>query len=659
MSEAFRFLNEYGDLSRLPLFNQPTYAATPAACRLRHAWSSRRLPVSADVDWAIVSALRAQASEQLSQAVAADRSRLDKAAQQELGRSIVLDLIESAMADAGRCRPRRVESGPPAGDARRPSSTPSSGSDDSSRSSTTTGIENIIIVGHDNVLLELIDGSLVDGPPVADSDQELIDFLVFLASRSEVNARSFSEAQPRLHLRLDGGSRLAAAAWVTPRPSVVIRRHRLMQVTLDDLVATADDDADGCLVPARRRAGTEFDRRRRCQGAGKTTLVRALCAEIDPLEAIGTFETEYELHLHELGRHKIVHAWEARPGSGERGPDGRQAGEFTLDEALVDSFRFNLSRQIVGEVRGKEIWAMIKAMESGTGSISTTHASDAVAAVRKLVTCAMEAGPHVTQGLATSKLAATVDLIVQLEHGDQPRPRRRAAHPPGRRDHRPRTRREGDRLRDHPRVPRRCFRSRASRTCCPTSTERSRFTASTSRLPLDAAVRSPAMSPLIPSLAGGLIVAGILGIVVGLRPTAVPPREKAPARTPPLRHARSHPDAAPRRSRARPRRLGDHGMGPRAGHRAGGCHRLPALLSAPPAATQIARLEAMEEWTRSLSGVLTVGIGLEQALVATLRSTPAPINAEVTRLVARLRARWDTETRCERSPTSSTTPPAT
>lgn len=58
---------------------------------------------------------------------------------------------------------------------------------------------------------------------------------------------------------------------------------------------------------------------------------------------------------------------------------------------------------------------MIKAMESGTGSISTTHASDAVAAIRKLVTCAMEAGPHVSHGLATSKLAATVDLIVHLD----------------------------------------------------------------------------------------------------------------------------------------------------------------------------------------------------------------------------------------------------
>jgi Flp pilus assembly protein TadB len=70
---------------------------------------------------------------------------------------------------------------------------------------------------------------------------------------------------------------------------------------------------------------------------------------------------------------------------------------------------------------------------------------------------------------------------------------------------------------------------------------------------------------------------------------------------------------------------------------------LPILLSAPPAAVRIRRLEAMEEWTRSLAGVLTVGVGLEQALVATLRSAPAPIADEVRRLVARLRARWNTE----------------
>ncbi|MDE0802705.1 MAG: hypothetical protein OSA99_05200, partial [Acidimicrobiales bacterium] len=53
----------------------------------------------ASLDWSLVAALRAQASEQLSQAVAADRGRLDRMAQQELGRAIVLDLIESTVAE--------------------------------------------------------------------------------------------------------------------------------------------------------------------------------------------------------------------------------------------------------------------------------------------------------------------------------------------------------------------------------------------------------------------------------------------------------------------------------------------------------------------------------------------------------------------------------
>jgi len=422
----------------LPLFTQPVPPVAEHRDIARPLTSVGHLstvrttaPIGRNLDWSLVAALRAQASEQLSQSVAADRGRLDKLAQEELGRTIVLDLIEATVAD-------RVNAGMP--------TLPVAEQDALARAVFDSlfrlgrlqplvdddRVENIIITGHDSVVLELIDGSQVDGPPVADSDEELIDFLVFLASRSEVNARGFSEAQPRLHLRLDGGSRLAAAAWVTPRPSVVIRRHRLMTVTLDDLVARE------MLTPVAASFLRAAVRARKsivvsgAQGAGKTTLVRALCAEIDPLEAIGTFETEYELHLHELGRHKIVHPWEARPGSGERGADGRMAGEFTLDDALVDSFRFNLARQIVGEVRGKEVWAMIKAMESGTGSISTTHASDAVAAIRKLVTCAMEAGPHVTHALATSKLASTIDVIVHLDmrttnDGGRPARRRRVA----------------------------------------------------------------------------------------------------------------------------------------------------------------------------------------------------------------------------------------
>ena len=99
MTGASRFANEYGDLTHLPLFSQTANGVTPVTPGLDPTVTSPPAATS-DVDWALVSTLRAQASEQLSQAVQSDRARLDKEAQQELGRSIVLDLIESAMGEA-------------------------------------------------------------------------------------------------------------------------------------------------------------------------------------------------------------------------------------------------------------------------------------------------------------------------------------------------------------------------------------------------------------------------------------------------------------------------------------------------------------------------------------------------------------------------------
>jgi pilus assembly protein CpaF len=371
------------------------------------------------IDWHQVAIFRAQASERLVERLGDDKGK-DLVAERELGKQIIQTLLEDAAADLlhdGETAWSTDEQDALAKaifDALFGLGRLQALVDDDS-------VENIIISGADNVWVEKIDGELVRKDPIADSDKELLDELAFIATRSETSARSFSTSSPRLHMRLDGGSRLAAAAWVTARPSVVIRRHRLRKVTLDDLVGR------GMLTPNQASFLRAAIRARRSivvagpQGAGKTTMVRALCGEIPRYEAIGTFETEFELHLHELTDvHDIVHAWEARPGSGEIGPDGRQAGEFGLDEALYDSFRFNLSRQIVGEVRGKEVWAMIKAMESGAGSISTTHAADGEAAIRKLVTCAMEAGSHVTRELATSKLAETVDLIVQINLETKP-----------------------------------------------------------------------------------------------------------------------------------------------------------------------------------------------------------------------------------------------
>ena len=70
---------------------------------------------------------------------------------------------------------------------------------------------------------------------------------------------------------------------------------------------------------------------------------------------------------------------------------------------------------------------------------------------------------------------------------------------------------------------------------------------------------------------------------------------------------------------------------------------LPLMLAVSDAAPRIARMEAVADWTRNLSGVLTAGQGLEQALQASLRSTPDAIRPEVSQLVGRLRARWSTE----------------
>ena len=419
-------------------------AATPTPLEARRDLRTSPAPKAmvgapveaAALDWELVRAFRTVVAGRLTASLGADWRRLgadqphplgaelDRFGQERIGRAVISDVLKEHAADAVTSGER--DAWTPGEQARMAQAVfdavfrlgrlqPLIDDD---------RVENIFIVGHDRVLLQLVDGTRIAAPPVADSNEELIDLLRFLANRSESNPRPFSESTPRLHLKLDGGARLAAAAWVTTAPTVVIRRHRHL---VDTLAAWIDRDclslacADFLAAAVRAKWSIVVSGP---MSAGKTTLMRALCAEIPREEVLGTFETEYELFLAETGRHDLVVDWEARPGMGEIGADGRAAGAFDLDEALSDSFRFALDRQIVGEIRGREVWTMIKAMESGTGSLSTTHAASAEACVRKLVTCAMEAGGHVTRDLALEKLAGCLEVIVQLD-------RRVVRHPDG------------------------------------------------------------------------------------------------------------------------------------------------------------------------------------------------------------------------------------
>lgn len=140
---------------------------------------------------------------------------------------------------------------------------------------------------------------------------------------------------------------------------------------------------------------------------------------------------------------------------------------------------------------------------------------------------------------------------------------------------------------------------------------------------------------VLAALSGALIVAGILGLIYGLTPHPVTPA-KAPR--PGLR-----------------RRLSKVRVVALAGLAAGAVIAvvtgwLVALVIAPAASVmiykmvtgratnRIERLNALADFARALGGVLTVGRGLEQAILHAARSAPAALAPEIGRLAARVRA---------------------
>ena len=181
-----------------------------------------RAAYGSGLDWELVAALRQQASDRLSAALGEERAHLAAAVQRERGRAIILDLLNDesvARVEAGQAQWSPAEQDEMAqalDDALFGLGRLQPLVDDDR-------VENIIVTGCDRVTLELTDGRMVPGPAVANSDQELIDFLVFLASRSEANARPFSrgaaEAAPAPgRWRAAGRGRVGDAAPVDGDP---------------------------------------------------------------------------------------------------------------------------------------------------------------------------------------------------------------------------------------------------------------------------------------------------------------------------------------------------------------------------------------------------------------------------------------------------------
>ena len=100
-------------------------------------------------------------------------------------------------------------------------------------------IENIDVNGCDPaVRVTYADGAKRAMPPIAESDEELIEIMRSAAARFGLSERRFDMARPELDLRLPDGSRLSALMAVTTRPAISVRRHRFIELSMDDLVGS-------------------------------------------------------------------------------------------------------------------------------------------------------------------------------------------------------------------------------------------------------------------------------------------------------------------------------------------------------------------------------------------------------------------------------------
>jgi pilus assembly protein CpaF len=286
-------------------------------------------------------------------------------------------------------------------------------------------VTDIFINGCDDVRLRTMAGEEVLVPPLVATDAQLVALIQGLARRAgrlgagDVAAdglggdheKEFNSTKPVLNLQLSDGSRLAAAAWVTSRPYVSIRRHPLADASQKDLVALGMyDEGIASLLGAAVRARLSV-MIAGGQGRGKTTLMRALLHECDPSERIVVLEQEPELALDaNRARHNQVLTWIARPANLE----GR--GGVGLADLAWAIKRHNPDRIVVGEVLGDEVLVMLEAAGQGiAGAICTMHAKSSYRVFGRMVHYAQLGRPDVTPAFVLDTAADALDLVVYLD----------------------------------------------------------------------------------------------------------------------------------------------------------------------------------------------------------------------------------------------------
>ena len=265
------------------------------------------------------------------------------------------------------------------------------------------GIADILVNSFRNVYVERY-GKLERVPVQFRDERHLMRIIDKIVSRV---GRRVDESQPWVDARLDDGSRVNVIVrpCAIDGPTLSIRKFSRDPLTAEKLIEM------GTLTPgAAKFLHAIVEARLNVlisggTGSGKTTMLNALSAAIDPSQRIVTIEDAAELQLQQ----DHVVRLETRPPSAE----GSTA--VTQRDLVRNALRMRPDRIIIGEVRGTEAFDMLQAMNTGhDGSMTTIHANTARDALSRLEQMVAMIGGEVPLQAVRRQIASGLQIVLQL-----------------------------------------------------------------------------------------------------------------------------------------------------------------------------------------------------------------------------------------------------
>ena len=265
-------------------------------------------------------------------------------------------------------------------------------------------ITEIMVNGKNEVYVE-IDGQISKDDSVSFINDEHI--IRTIQKIVQPLGRTIDTSNPMVDARLEDGSRLNAV--IPPLslkgPVLTIRKFRRDMESIEDFLRT------GTMTPYMARFLNACVRAKLniviCggTGSGKTTLLNALSSFIGDDERIITIEDAAELRL----RQSHVIGLETRLVNYEG------TGEVTIRDLVINSLRMRPDRIIVGEVRGKEAFDMLQAMNTGhDGSLTTMHANSPHDALNRLETMVLKAGMDIPIKAILDYIENAIDVVINI-----------------------------------------------------------------------------------------------------------------------------------------------------------------------------------------------------------------------------------------------------